>query len=520
MTAAADALRTPDAYPHCVKDITVVETHISLVFLTGEYAYKLKKPVNLGFLDFSTLERRRRFCRKELELNRRLCRELYLDVLPVTEDAGRVAIGGKGKIIDYVVKMKQFDRELELDRLLDSGKLTRQHIDEISELVASFHLQLPPAGTETPYGSPERILKTVLNNFLQTAPLAVSAHENDRLGKLRTWTEQEHHRLEAQFIHRKNSGCIRQCHGDMHTGNMVIFNGRICIFDGIEFNPELSFIDLMSEVAFFVMDLVHRHHPEFAWRFLNDYLAATGDYEGIQLLRFYAVYRAMVRAKVTAIRYSQETLERERTDTREEHLSFLAVAERFAARQQPLLIMTTGVSGSGKTTLAREISSRLPALHCRSDIERKRLFGLDALAHTAPRDKHRIYGEEAGRKTYNRLLEVAESCLAAGYHVILDATYLKQSNRLEGIALAERVGAQPLILDCNASVGILQSRVEHRLSEGRDPSEANPDILREQLKNRDPLSDEEKKIAVTIDTGAEDALSRSLARLAPYLEKR
>lgn len=495
-----EALSRSEAYPHDTSEvIQVAETHISWVFLTGVYAYKVKKPVNLGFLDFSSLEQREHCCREEVRLNRRLCPELYLDVIPVTAAQNVISIGGNGTIIDYAVKMMQFDRSQELDRLLAADRLTEKHIDSIIETVTAFHMAIPAAPDNSEYGRPEKLILPLLDNFRHTAELVSGRAEQLMLEKLQRWVRSEHSRLTSLFLDRKARGFIRHCHGDMHTGNMVWLQGRVLIFDCIEFSDALSMIDVMSDIAFLFMDLRHGGHPELAWRFLNGYLSGTGDYAGIELLRFYSLYRAMVRAKVTAIRHAQEPDERKKHAILEEHLSYVRQAFQDTIPEGAHLIITCGVSGSGKSTVAKALAPAIGALHIRSDIERKRLAGLGALESS----RENIYTHSFTDKTYERLADIASICLEAGYPVIVDATFLHEKERNRFRILAEKHGRPFTIMHVHADEKLLRKRVGKRVREGKDPSEADEKVLLQQLETRAPFTAEEKQHILEIDSGRE-----------------
>lgn len=514
MNDILEGLRDPSAYPHETGGIEVVETHISLLFLTGRYAYKVKKNVDLGFLDFSSPEKREHYCREELRLNRRLCPELYLDVVPVTNDDGRLRIAGSGRIVDHAVKMVQFDRSMELDSLLSRNLLREEAVDQIAEVVAAFHLSLPAVGPDTPFGRPEMVIQPVLDNFTEAARLTMDREEAEELASLKSWSEAEHRRLLTLFSSRKATGRIRQCHGDMHTGNMVLWNGKVTIFDCIEFNPFLSTIDVISDIAFLVMDLEHRGRPEYAWRFLNDYLSLTGDYDGLPLLRFYKTYRAMVRAKVTAIRLLQETADGRKSGILDEHRAYLALARSFGMAKPCGLVITCGVSGSGKTTLARRMSEKLQAVHIRSDVERKRLFGIERLEKTGGERKRALYAVETTKRTYAKMHSIASRCLDENYTVIADATFLCEKERRKFVELAERRGLPVMILCCSAPEDVLEHRVNSRRREGADASEADRSVLVSQLKNRDTLSGKEQDIAIFVDTSVPESEERAMEAVA------
>jgi len=500
MVTLAEALGHKEAYLHSTGTIEVVETHISWIFLTETYAYKVKKPLNLGFVDFSTLEKRQHFCNEELRLNRRLCPEIYLSVVPVVQSGNSFFVDGSGIIVDYAVKMVRFERTLELDRMLASGLLHKGHIDMLAGIISKFHQGIPSVKTESGFGHPDNLIKPVLANFSHSEPVASNRNEAIRLAALKEWTVKEHQRLYPLFLERQRSGFIRQCHGDMHTGNMVWWKNRIFIFDCIEFNENLSIIDVISDLCFLFMDLEHAGYPEFAWRLLNNYLMESGDYGAVPLLRFYAVYRAMVRAKVTAIRYVQTTEEIARNGVLEEHFSYIKLAERLTRKQEPLLILTCGVSGSGKTTLSRDIAQRIESVHIRSDIERKRIAGLKALERSNKTAKTSLYSEEMGRQTYKRLLDVAAICIEEGVRVIVDATFLKAETRRLFIELARKRNCRCRILHVAAPREVLMERLESRYLRGNDASEADTAVLALQLKTIEPFTEEEREICIRVNT--------------------
>jgi aminoglycoside phosphotransferase family enzyme len=358
-----------------------VETHISWVLLTGNYAYKVKKPVDLGFANFSTLALRRRYCKEELRLNRRLAPALYLGVVAIRGTRQRPRVGGKGKILDYAVKMRQFSQAALASRALTRGRFGAVEIDGLAATIAAFHTgtSVVPAGK--PFGTPAAILASALQNFDQMLPLIGSPQERRALKTLRQWTEREHAARHDDFEARKSDGFVRECHGDLHLGNIALLDRRPVPFDCIEFSDDLRCIDVMSEVGFLAMDLIDRHRADLAWRFLNRYLEATGDYGGITVLRFYLVYRALVRAKIHLMRARQPRLERsEQRRLLGCFRVYLRLARQLAASRRGAIIIAHGLSGSGKTTATQSLIEQAGAIRLRSDLERKRMHGLAALA--------------------------------------------------------------------------------------------------------------------------------------------
>ena len=332
------ALRDPKCYPHPVRRVDIVETHISCILLTGDYAYKIKKPVNLGFLDFRSLESRRFYCDEELRLNRRTAPLLYLDVVAVNGSESAPVLGGEGPPIEYAVRMHQFPQEALLDRMAKSGTLTPIYIDALARVVAEFHSDIERAGGERPFGSPQRVLAPAIQNFDQMQELVEAESDRDLLQKLQAWTGREHTSLYALFNSRKRDGFIRECHGDLHLGNITLLDGRPTPFDCIEFNEEFRWIDVMNEAAFLMMDLIDHKLKSLAFRFLNGYLEATGDYAGVRVLHYYLVYRALVRAKVSSIRAHQpHVAAQEKADAERQFRYRLQLAAALSAHSQRAL---------------------------------------------------------------------------------------------------------------------------------------------------------------------------------------
>ncbi len=487
-----EALRDPARYPHPADRIEIIETHISHVLLAGEHAYKIKKPLDLGFLDFSTLERRRRCCEEEVRLNRRLAPDFYLGVVAITGTPEAPVLGGAGEAIEHAVHMRRFPQERLLDRLLERGEVDAALVDRIARTAAAFHARVAVAGAEAPYGEPERVHFPVRQNFEQIAPLLGTDAERGQLERLRRWAEETYARLEPVLAARKRGGFVRECHGDMHLGNMALVDGELVIFDCIEFNDNLRWIDVVSEAAFFVMDMEAREQPALAARFLDTYLAHTGDYAGTAVLRYYQAYRAMVRAKVARIRLAQPGLdEREAAEARAQYAAYVGLAERYAAPPRPLLLLTAGVAGAGKTTGSEGLLAALGAVRLRSDVERKRLFGLPPEARTGSGADQGIYTPEAHRRTYARLLELAETVLEAGLPVIVDATFLLPEHRAPFRELARRRGVPFAILAFEAPEEVLAARVHERAAAGADASEAGVEVMRRQLGRWTPPAPEE-----------------------------
>jgi uncharacterized protein len=511
------SLQDTSIWGHEVRNLRVIETHISWVILTGPYAYKIKKPVNLGFLDFSTLEKRGFYCKQELRVNRRLAPRLYIDVIAITGTVTHPVINGSGPALEYAVKMVQFPQEAQLDRLLERGALYPRHIDELAQRVAAFHRTVAVAPPESPYGEPPQMQELVLANFDRVQSELQDQGALHRLQALRDWAQHEYRCCRDVLSARKQRGFVRECHGDMHLRNIALLDDELVIFDGIEFSDNLRWIDVISEVAFVVMDLDDRRQPRLARRFLNAYLEHTGDYDGLEVMRYYLVYRAMVRAMVDAIRVRQPGMnEIQQRQVFEEYGSYITLAERYTQITRPTLIITHGLSGSGKTTVAQTLLEHYSAIRIRSDVERKRLHGVDVSTRTRSDIDRDLYSPDATARTYHRLAELARVIVGAGCAVIVDAAFLKQEQRTRFRLLAEELHVPFVILDCQARVPALRERVRLREHEARDASEATLAVLERQLASQEPLAESESAFALTVDTmQAPDG-----ERMASHLRKR
>lgn len=438
---------------------SVRETHISWVLLAGPHAYKIKKPVTLPFLDYGTVEKRRHFCQEELRLNRRFAPELYLEVV---ELAGEPA-----------VKMRRFDETLRLDQVCRRGALTSELLGRFARELVDFQREAARAAPE--FGTPAIIRADALENFDELERLLPA--EASSLASLRAWTEAEWQRHRCDFEQRHAGGFIREGHGDLHLGNLVLLDGRIVAFDGIEFNADFRCIDVASEIAFTLLDLLEHGQPGLATWLLNEWLVWSGDFGALAVLRFYLVYRAMVRAKVAALR----------DDPTEAH-GYLSLAQRLTSPPPPRLAITCGPSGCGKTyvTSCRLTSADfLHTVRIRSDVERKRLFGLAPDASSGGT----IYTPEANARTYSRLAELAEMILADGWSVIVDAAFLRRAERDRFRLLARRLGVPFELIAPQASPDELARRIAARRN---DASEATVDIMQRQLCWFEPPGNDEQ----------------------------
>ena len=502
-----EALKNPDCYPHPVASVETIETHGNWILLAGDYAYKIKKPVDLGFMDFSTLEKRRFSCEEEIRLNCRLAPAIYHEVLGITGSPEAPRMSGEGEPFEYAVQMTRFDNEQRLDRCLARGELSAEALDRLAEDIAAFHADAPNTVADTAdtaegnnrYGDPDALHEMSADNFRDCRRLLPEG-DQALLSEVEALSEARFQQLAETLAARQQQGHVRECHGDLHLANLVFHEDRIQAFDCIEFNPDFRWIDTANEAAFLTMDLKYRGRPDLASRWLNAYLEASGDHQAVPLLGFFEAYRAMIRAKVTLIRASQHPGSEEATREEAAARAYIQLAHNSLETGRGRIIIMMGLSASGKSHIARQLVQALPALRLRSDVERKRLFGLDTLADTRAEIDSGIYTPEASRQTYQRLADLARLIASAGYTVIVDATFLQKPHRERFRQLAADNKLGFTILHTGAPLEVLEARIRQRQAHGTDPSEADITVLHAQRDEIEALSEAEASHSLTIDT--------------------
>ena len=499
------ALQNPALYPHPVEEFQVIETHISWVLLTGPFAYKIKKPANFGFLDFTSLSQRQHFCNEELRLNQRLTDDLYLDVLPISGNEAEPQLGGEGPVIEYALKMRQFPQEQLLSAVQARGELSPAHIDALALQIAHFHNHTPSVAESHPLRTAQAIVAPMRQNFEQIRPLLSDMTDLQQLDALQEWTESSITRLQPLLNRRAESGAIRECHGDIHLGNAALLDGQTVLFDCIEFNEEFRLIDMALDAAFLAMDLEDRGLKVLSRRFISAWLEHTGDYEALELLNLYKAYRALVRAKVALFSLAHQSDAVQKAATLRQYRNYANLAESYSAIPARFLAITSGVSAVGKSQVALRLVDALGAIRLRSDVERKRLFG-EQPAEVRGQLNNGIYSAEASAATYQRLHQLAERALRAGFPVVLDAAYLKREQRTAAWQIAEQSGVPFLILDCQAPQEVIAGWLQQRQAEGRDPSDATLEVIQAQQAGRDELSADEQAHSRRVDTHQADSL--------------
>ncbi|MGG7603369.1 AAA family ATPase [Massilia sp. BKSP1R2A-1] len=520
--SAADAPTNPPAWQEalvgCLAEALAAggdavqrfETHISWVLVAGRYAYKLKKALHLPFLDCSTLEARRFYCQQEYRLNRRLAPALYLDVVPVGGEPPRPLVDAAGEPADYAVRMRAFDQSAVWEARLAGGLLGDAEVDRLALLLARFHREAPRAPPTSAWGTAEVVTGTCDATLAALEEMLGRDAQDAMLAGLRAWQARHGPALAALVAGRKREGMVRECHGDLHCGNILTWQGEVLAFDCIEFDDRLRWIDVMDDFAFVHMDLAYRGRPDLAARLLSRYLEKTGDYAGLALLRHYRVHRALVRARVMLLRARQPGMPAlQQQGCRRAALTYLAFARRCTRRTPAAIVAMHGPAGSGKTTVAGMLVELLGAVQLRSDVERKRLHGAASRAA--------LYGEEATRRTYARLGELTRAVTCAGWPVVIDAACLKAAQRAFLRDLARDIGLPFLLVDLRADPATMLARIAARRREGRDASDADAAVLDRQLNDREALSRAERRQAVVIDTAAADGPAGLRAACAPVV---
>jgi aminoglycoside phosphotransferase family enzyme/predicted kinase len=485
----------PGFYPHEVTEpIQLIQTHISYVLLTGEYAYKVKKAVNFGFLDFSTLEKRKHFCQEELRLNQRGAAEMYLEVLPVTVVNRQHQLGGTGKAVEYALKMRQFPQEFLFSTLFEQGKLKESHLEDLGKVVAQYHAQSTTNDYISSFGQVPQVRAAIDENYQQTGKYIGGPQTHQQFQETKKYTDGFFVERPELFVNRVKNNYIRECHGDLHLRNIAIWNDKITLFDCIEFNEPFRFVDVMYDVAFTVMDLEARQSPELANAFLNTYVEQTGDWEGLQVLPLYLSRQAYVRAKVTSFLLDDPNiLDSAKEEAGKTATAYYKQAWDYTQPQLGKLILMSGVSGSGKSTTGKYLARQLQAIQIRSDAVRKHLGGIPVWQ----RGGDDLYTPEMTEKTYNRLLNLGITLARQGFNVILDAKYDKQHLRQEVIDQGSKYQLPVQVIYCTAPLEVVRERLSKRTG---DIADATVDLLTSQFQQAEPFTPEEKPYVQIWDT--------------------
>ena len=513
------ALLQPEAYPHPVASVELIETHVSWVLLTGEFAYKIKRPVHYAFIDLRSPEHRAFLCREEVRLNRRFAPDLYLDVQPISLHEGVANLTRRGQIVEQAVRMRQFSRTEELDRLLETNHIEPAELEAFGRDLARIHARLPAASRKLRRDWTDALRARVLANAAACLEAADSVGSTPSTAGLDSALSAAFDSAVPLLARRLAAGRVRECHGDLHARNIVRRAGRLCAFDCLEFDPALRWIDVADEIAFLLADLDTRQRPAHAQAFLAGYLAESGDYQACALLPLFKAHRALVCAKVATLAAVSED---GRTGAHEFD-AYVASARRALGPQAPVLVLMCGLSGSGKSYLAGRLAPRLGAVWLRSDVERKRLAGLGARSKSRSAIGSGLYSPAATAGVYRHLLQCAGDTLAGGCTTIIDATLARRVDRIGFSRLAARLGVPSCIVHCRAPREILEARIRERQRESDDPSEADLSVLTwQEGRFEAPLPGEAAALldARSADAGALDPLLQAIGALRAGAQRR
>jgi len=490
------ALLNPSAYPERPAVVELQQTQMSFIFLTGDYAYKTKKPVDLGYLDYTTLDKRQHFCHQELDLNRRLCPGAYLGVLPITESPQGIRLDGTGDVIEYAVKMKQLPRDRMMDLLLPQDQVTPAMLGQVAALMTDFHSRAATGPAISAYGSLEGVTTNTDENFDQTVKYIGTLIPEKFHRLIREYNDRFLLNNTSLFNRRVSGGKIRDCHGDLHAAH-VCFADQIYIYDCIEFNDRFRYCDTASEIAFLAMDIDRYGRADLSDSFIKDYISASGDSEMEALLNFYKCYRAYVRGKVACFKYDDPYLKDKNSILQEAQLYF-NLAYRYAI-PRPALIIITGLIGTGKTTASVAIGRGLGCTVLSSDVIRKELAGIP------PSERHYdgfttgLYSQQSTQQTYDELFRRAAEQLDKGRTIVLDASFKKRPDRLVAQKLAAKYGAAFLAVECVAPDEIIRQRLEERSRAG-SVSDGRWEIFADIKKDFDPVTELPPDQHLVLDT--------------------
>lgn len=483
----------PEFYPHPVETpIRLIQTHVSYVTLTGDYAYKVKKAVNFGFLDYSTLEKRQHFCEEEIRLNQRTAAPIYLEALPISQQDDHYILETVGNVVEYVVKMRQFPQSALLSHLFERGELTEELLRRLAEAIAQFHLNAQTDEYIRSFGTVDSIRQSIDENYEQTVGFIGGPQTQKQFDETKAYTDRFFATQLKLFQQRREQNKIRACHGDLHLNNICYWQDQLLLFDCIEFNESFRFVDVMFDIAYIIMDLTVNGREDLAAIFLSHYVEQTGDWEGLQVLPLYVSRQSYVRAKVMSFLLGDPSVaEADKQATAATAAKYYTLAWSYVQQRQGRLLIMSGLSGSGKSTVARELSRQLGGIYLRSDAVRKHLAGIPV----AQRGDNSLYIPEMSQKTYSRLVDLGAALASQGYTIILDAKFDTQATRQRAIAAAQMHNLALTIVHCEAPLDILKERVQQRSG---DIADATLEVLEKQ--QLEPFTAAEAQFVTTIDT--------------------
>lgn len=516
-----EAMQNPDFYPHHPREVELIQTHISYIFIAGDFVYKIKKPLKFDFLDFTTLEKRKFFCEEELILNKRLAPDTYLDVLAISKDhQGKIILGQGTEIIEYAVRMKKLPADKMLKALLSRGMADETIMDSLARKIALFHQQARTGERIDEMGGIENIRHNNEENFAETTHYINVTIPEYQYTFIKDYVNKFLKKNENIFEKRITNHKIRDCHGDLHLDHICI-NDEITIFDCIEFNERFRYGDVAEDVAFLTMDIDFNGYAQHAESFVHSYIKYSSDIDMLKVLNFYRCYYAYVRGKVTSLRLSQkEITKKERRDITNIAKRYFDLAYTYAARlEKPILIITAGLMGSGKSYQARKIAERLDAEIIRTDVLRKELFDLKTT------DKHYedfgkgIYSEDISRLVYEKAFDLTKQKIKQRKTVIIDASFKRRAEREKAMEMAKTLNTRFYILECICSDNVTKNRLEKRMRENDNASDGRWELFQQQKNDFDFINEVPENSHIIIDTSTDpEAIRQQIIRKIKFDE--
>ncbi|MDD2852645.1 MAG: AAA family ATPase [Desulfuromonadaceae bacterium] len=484
-----ELLRNPRLYPVQTTSVELVQTHVSWLFLTDTHVFKIKKPVNFGFLDFSTLELRHFYCQEELRLNRRLCPDIYEQVIPLRENGSQASFRGDGAIIDYAVMMKRLPADRMLDALINSNRLFVDDIRVIVHQISAFHAHAAMSPYISGFGSLDQIRFNWQENFDQTLPFTTSTLPQAVRNSIITFVEDFMREHAEHFAERVENGYIRECDGDIHLGNICLTNGTAYIFDCIEFNERFRYSDTAADIAFLLMDLDFHGRRDLANSALYEYISASGDENSAVLIVFYKVYRAFVRGKVESMQLLDSGITgKTRTTAEQRAVRYFRLARGYCVMQRlpPTLFITCGTMGCGKSTLVAALAFELGVASYSSDIVRKKLVGLPPDTPARTPFGEGLYSNSMNLATYTYLEKMAAAELTAGRSVVIDAGFASAVERSRFAECAALHQATFVVLFTQCEPAEQLHRLRERAARGYSVSDGREELLKLQERGFEP----------------------------------
>lgn len=497
-----DFLQLPSSYPRIPDEVIHLQTHASDVFIAAPYVYKVKKPVNLGFLDFSTLGKRKHFCEAEVNLNRRLCAEAYIGVEEIKIDDGSLSIGGDGETVEYAVKMRRLPEDMFMTNMLRAGKITEKHLSRLARKLVSFYNAQEPRPEVLEYGNPEKIKLNIDENLSTSREFIGTTITHAAHDALEFYNQKFFATRNKLFLERKDKGLIKDCHGDLRLEHVNYGSPEICIYDCIEFNDRFRYIDVACDISFLAMDLDYNGYHSFAEYFISEVVETMKDETAHLVTDFYKSYRAFVRGKVESIKAAEEEVpDEERELSAGNARKYFRLALRYAALgSRPAVIVTFGMIGSGKSTLAAQLGEELSAEIVASDYVRKEITGKGTRETKREGFAEGIYTEDVTEKTYTELISRGLDETRRNNIVILDASFSKRRWREMLLESAAENGLRVLFLRTVAPREVLAERLVKREREGKSVSDATVDILERFISEFEEPEEIREKSYFEVDT--------------------